>query len=95
MLAGKPALLDVACKAPVQRWVLYVYHHETVSGLTKENKITEVVAHIETPIEYMKPPCSSTRDAWIQPIHQMVSGLLRGALKKYSVNGKEWLLLYL
>lgn len=62
MLAGKLVPLGLACKTPVQRWVLYIYHHENVDGLTKENKVTEVVEHIGMPIEHMEPPCFSTQD---------------------------------
>lgn len=62
MLAGKPVPLDVPCKTPVQSCVLYIYHHETVHGLT-EYKITEVVERIGMPIEYVEPLCFSVQDA--------------------------------
>ena len=49
ILSGKSLPLGVAHKIPVQRRALYIHHRVTADGLTKENKVTEVVECIGMP----------------------------------------------
>lgn len=59
LLGGQPPPLGVAPKTTVQRWDCT----SISGGLTKENKVAEVVEHIGMAAEIMEPPCSPTQGA--------------------------------